>query len=68
MAAKEVTVHSRTTMAAPKEDGVDPAIASVTSGLENVSSLKEEQRTPLKAFLTGKDVFALFVRLSSARV
>ena len=35
------------------------AIASVISELESISSLKEEQRTALKAFLDEKDVFAL---------
>ena len=40
------------TMAASGEVSVDTQIASV-------SSLKEEQRTTLKAFIDGKDVFAL---------
>lgn len=55
-----------TIMAAPKEVSVDPAITSVISELKNISSLKEEQRTALKAFFDGKDVFALS-RLASAR-
>ena len=37
----------------------DAAIASVVSDLENISSLKEEQTTALKAFLNKKDVFAV---------
>ena len=45
-------------MAAPKEVSV-AAIASVISELVSISSLKEEQRTALKAFLDGKNVFAL---------
>ncbi len=45
-------------MAATDVVSVDAAIASVLSELESISSLKEEQRT-LKAFLEGKDVFAL---------
>lgn len=43
------------------------AIASVLSELESNSSLKEEQRTPLKHFLDGKETFTLlpigFVRV-----
>ena len=38
---------------------VDSAITSVISNLDSILSLKVEQRTALKAFLCGKDVFAL---------
>ena len=38
---------------------VDTAITKVISRLENISSLKGEQRTALEAFLSGKDVFAI---------
>ena len=43
----------------PEEVSVDTTIASVLSELENISSLKEEQRMTLEAFLHGQDVFAL---------
>ena len=49
----------KTTMAACTELSIDSAISSVLSDLESLSSLKEEQRTALKAFLSGKDIFAL---------
>ena len=48
-------------MAAPKEVSVDAAIVSVISELESFSALKEEQRTARKAFLDGKDDFALLL-------
>ena len=51
----------KTTMAAPKEVSVDAAIASAISELESILSLKEDQKTALKAFLDGKDVFALLL-------
>lgn len=54
-----MTVCSKTTLAAPEEVSVDAAIVSVISELERISSLKEEQRTTLKAFLRGKHVFGL---------
>ena len=38
---------------------IDSAISSVLSELESISSLKNEQRTALEAFVGGKDVFAL---------
>ena len=38
---------------------IDTAITKVISQLENISALKDEQRTALEAFLSGKDVFAL---------
>ncbi len=38
-----------------------PAAASVLSELESLSSLKEKQRTALKAFFGGKNVFALLL-------
>ena len=53
----EVTCLEQT-MAAPEEVTVDAVIASVTSELESISSLKEEQRMTLKASLEGEDVFA----------
>ncbi len=48
----------KTTMTATDVVSVDAAIASVLSELESISSLKEEQRTTMKAFLDGKDVFS----------
>jgi len=41
-----------------KEVTTDAVKASVKSELESISSLKEEQRTAQKAFLSGKNVFA----------
>ena len=41
------------------EARVDSTITTVISQLDSISSLKEEQRTALKAFLRGNDVFAL---------
>lgn len=41
-------------MAAPKEVSVDAAIASFISEVGSISSLKEEQRSPLMAFLDWK--------------
>ena len=38
---------------------VDAAISAVLSEIDSKSSLNEEQRTSLKAFLMGNDVFAL---------
>jgi len=38
---------------------IDAAISSVLSNLPNIVSLKEHQRTALKAFVGGNDVFAL---------
>ena len=46
-------------MVAPEELSVDTVILSVTSELESICSLKEEQRTTLKVFFRGKDVCAL---------
>lgn len=40
----EATFCSKTTMAAHEDDSVDAAIASVTSEVGSISSLKEEQR------------------------
>ena len=54
-----MTVGSKTIMVVPKKVSVDAAIASVISELESISSLKEEQRTALKAFLDGKYVLVL---------
>ncbi len=45
-------------MAAAKEVSMDVALAAVLSELNNISSLREEQRKALKAFLGGKNVFA----------
>ena len=44
-------------MTAPEEVSIDSVIASVISELERISSLKEEQRTTLKAFNGGKRCF-----------
>ena len=38
---------------------MDAAIKSVLDGLENISSLKEEQAIALKAFVEKEDVFAV---------
>ena len=49
-------------MAARSEEscvGIDSAISTVLSNQSNINSLKDEQRTVLKAFIGGKDVFAL---------
>ncbi len=48
-----------TMVAVPEQVNIDTAIISVLSELENISSLKEKQRTTLKAFLDGEDVLAL---------
>ena len=51
-----------TTMAARIEEAsvsIDAAISSVLSNLSDIVSLKEHQRTALKAFVGGNDVFAL---------
>lgn len=57
--SKKQSNCSRKTVASPEEIGVDAVTASVVSKLESISSLKEEQRMALKAFLDGKCVFAL---------
>lgn len=44
--------------AGTKEIIMDAAVASVLSELGGIFILKGEQRTALKAFLNGKDVFA----------
>ena len=44
-----------------KRLALDAAVASIISELESISSLKEEQRMALKAFLEGKYVFALLL-------
>ena len=52
----------QTTIAACIEEAsinIDDAISSVLSNLANILSLKEHQRTALKAFVGGNDVFAL---------
>ncbi len=49
----------KTTMSATNMVSIDATIASVLSEMESISSLKEEQRTSLKAFLDGKDVLTL---------
>jgi len=43
------------TMVAPDKVSVDAAVSSILLELERISSMKEEQRTTLKAFLHGKD-------------
>ncbi len=55
---QEATVCSETTMAATDVVSVDDVVPSVLSEPGSFSSLKEEQRATLKAFLDGKDVFA----------
>lgn len=50
-------------MPAAEEVSMDAAISGVLSELDNISSLKEEQRMVWKAFLDGKDV-SLWSRLS----
>ena len=59
--------HLEQTTAVPEEVSIDTAIASVTSEVESISSLKEEQRRTLKAFLHVKDIFTL-IQLASAKV
>ncbi len=54
-------MNKKPTTAATDVVNVDSAIAAVLSELESISSLKEEQRTTLKVFPDGKDVFALFL-------
>ena len=49
----KATRLKQTTAAPPEEVSIDAVIASVISELENISSLKEEQRTALTAFLDG---------------
>lgn len=46
---------------------MDAAIVSVLSELDNVTSLKEEKRTTLKAFLDEK-LLLFFFRLAMVRV
>ena len=46
-------------MPSPEEFSVATVIASAVSEPENISSLEEQQRTALKAFLNRKDFFAL---------
>ena len=41
------------------QDKIDSAISAVLAETQTISSLKDEQRTILKDFLAGKDVFAL---------
>ena len=48
------------TMVALEKVSVDTVLASVISELESISSLKEEQRTTLKAFIDGKRCFRSF--------
>lgn len=46
-------------MVAPKEVSVDAAVTSVISELERISSLKEEQRMTMKAFLNENDYYVI---------
>lgn len=46
-------------MTATKEISGDAGMAAVLSEVDGVFTLKEEQRATLKAFLGGKDIFAL---------
>ncbi len=52
-----VCVTQKTIM--PTTDIVSASIASVLSEMESISSLKEKQKSTLRAFLDGKDVFTL---------
>lgn len=47
-------------MAATEEVSMIAAIVTVSSEVNNISSLKAKQRTVMKALLDGKDVFILF--------
>ena len=53
------TTHPERTMAALEDVSTDAVITSVISELERISSLKQEQRIAVKAFIDGKDVFTL---------
>ena len=54
----QVGTHLEQQMAAAEEVSTDTVIASVTSEPESISSLKDEQRRTLRAFLHGQGVFA----------
>lgn len=43
------------------------AVAAVLE-LDDISTIKEERRMTLKAFLGGKDVFGIYSRLALVRV
>lgn len=38
---------------------MDVAVTAVLLGLDGLFTVKEEQQTPLKAFLVGKDILLL---------
>ena len=61
------TTRLEQTMAAPEEVSADTVMASVISDLESVSSLKEKQRTALKAFIMEK-MFSFFLQPASMRL
>lgn len=63
----EAIVNLKNIMAAPKEVSVYAAIAWVESELESISSLEDEQKTALRGFRNGKDVFTLFLTDLSKR-
>lgn len=46
-------------LVATNEISVDAAVTALSSELDGIFMFKEEQRTTLKALLSGKDVFAL---------
>lgn len=60
---QEVTAR----LAASEENSMDAYVAALSPDLDGILTLKKEQRTPFKAFLGEKDVFAL-LRTGSARV
>lgn len=46
-------------LAGAEEISLNGAVAAVSSEFHGIFTLKKEQRMPLKAFLGGKDAFAL---------
>lgn len=44
-------------LASAKEISINTAVAAVLSQLDDIFTLKRDQRATLKASLTGKDVF-----------
>lgn len=51
MPLKAKEEEATASLAAAKEISMCPAVVAVLSGLEGIFTLKEEDRTPLKAFL-----------------
>ncbi len=65
----EVSVEVIQTMAVvPEQVSVAAALALILSELENIPSLKEEQRMKLKAFLDGKNDFTLLTVLGKSLI